>query len=1247
MKQIGKKKIVALMIFLLLAVIVYLLPHAIDVNRFRSIVENRASGALKADISLKGLEFRWTPLPHILIFDVKAENKDIELDAPYIGLFPKWSSLLTGKLHVSQIVLNAPSLFIKGTGFLKKDESGKKSPPLGKVIIHHGSLRMSGKDVCSKILCEKKDLIFKEIDGSIELAADNVKWDIEFEPSFAAEFRSAGTYFLDKKVYTAQVNISQWRPHALFLKAWEKYGLKPVDSMVNLQAKVRGTVNGAMSVSLSGDMPCLTARPKNKEIMFSCGYFKMDVHKRHKEIWAHIDQLYLEDPAISLSGKVEARLPERKGAKPFLKAELTANDADIASIRSKALSLFGRHKDVREVFAIVRGGKAIYAKILFEGTADKVSKVENYRLEALVKDAGIKIPKVDLHLKGCEGDIKIDKAILTGTDLRGETGGSSFKNGTLELALKGRDKMLKAEFDAHAQVEDVVPILKKVIKDEKFQQELSLFEGLKGKASGRVWLGNSVKHLRPQINVKKLECKGSYKRFSWQVAIKKGQATITGNSVAWKGVAGRAGRHEVYDTSGKVTWGKGKDIFLNIKSLSATLDGAALLSELNDYESIRKELKKVVTKANGSVTIRKARLKGPAKRPKEWSYSIPGTAKKVTFSSPMLPDEVFLYHYPFHATHRRIKGGASKLRLAQQDYNLAVDFLHKDFKPLKLDLSLSGSPGPVLLKWVKEKKWIPEAYFPRCPEKIEDLHVLWKKGEKYLSVETRAYFPSAGGTISVDLSLAHKPDFLHLKRLHISSSKDSATLELTAKGSLVKASWSGSLRGTTVDEVLEKNILLKGGLAGEARVVCDYSASSPNLDFNGSLELRNFSWIWGVEPSLTIYRGRLDGSGSVIHLVNGQIGVGKGRAQVEGVFRLKGAAIFMDLESQADQLTFKDLELFLSSFNSKGKKKEGPYVSVTGKVKFQLGQFSWPFKGKDREVEEPKVYNFQNVIGAAQLLGHGEVKVDVDQAQLCAIDLKGNWLQKGSEEQLDFTFYLPHEKKQRFEKLLSCLGFEQDLMEGDVAFSGSIKGRPGRWSGGEINLVSRDGTLRKLTLLAKLFSLLNVTDLFSSRGLPDLFTEGLKYSELGLHGVVQDNKMIFDNIYVKGQGLNMYASGELDMASFDLNGLILVSPFKTIDAIVSKVPLVSMIIPGESGAVFSVPVKVTGHFKDPKLDIMPARAVTGTIKNILMNTLKFPWKILNFSGNNKNEKAGKKSEEVESGHKVQKEQEEDFEIDLQ
>jgi len=1239
------------MIFLLLAGTIYLIPSSIDFNQFRSLIEKKVSRALKAEITLKGLEFRWMPLPHILLFDVKAVNQDIELTAPYIDLFPKWSSLLTGKVYISRIVLNAPSLFIKGTGFLKKEEKSQKGQPLGKVIIHHGNLRISGKKICSRILEDNKDLTFSEIDGILNLNDDKIKWKFKLKPSFASEFKSAGSFSFKAKTYSADINLFQWKPHTLFLKKWDKFGLKPIDSIVNLKAKIEGSVDGTFSAALSGDIPCLTTHPKDKEIIFSCGYFKMDVHKKPSLLWANIDQLYLEDPAISLAGKVEVKLPDGDNSKPYLKIELTGNDADIGSIRAKALSLFGRHKDVREVFDIVRSGKAIYAKTFFEGSIDKLSKIESYRLEALVKEVSVKIPKVDLHLNKCEGDIKISRAILNGTDLKGVLKKSYFQNGALELGLTGHDKMLNVEFDAKAQISDITPILKKVIKNEKFQREFALFKDLKGTLSGRIKLGNSIKHIKPWVRIDEIDCKGNYTRFSWPIHIKKGGAVITTNSVSWNQIAGTAGQHRIAMSSGKVTWGKGKDTFLDINHFSGSLNSAALLDELSDYKSIHKELKRIVTNASGRLLIKKARLKGPAKRPKKWRYSIAGIAKSLSFSSPMLPAQVSALKYPFSATQKRIKGGPGRINLAKENFNLKIKYLHKNFKPDSLDLTLNGQPGPVLLSWVKEKKWIPEPYFPKQPERVDHLHVLWKKAEKRILLDTKSRFGTAGSDISVELALEHRPGFMHINRLAIRSPSDNCRLELINKGTLIKAFWVGNLSGTTIDKVLENNILLKGSISGNAQIMCDYSADNPALDFNGTLALRDFTWIWGIKPGLRIFKGKLNGSGTMIHVADTQIGVGKDLADIEGLFTLKGSSVAMDLNVEMDHLSFKNLDLFLSSFSAGPREKKRPHITIAGRVKFKLKQFAWEHLTKEDKKERPHTYIFKDVAGLAELFEKEHIRVKIKKADLCTIDLKGEWEKEAEKQFLNFSFYLPHKKNKRFDALLSCLGFKQDLIEGKVAISGWIKGSPNNWTDGEINLVSTNGTLRKLTLLAKLFSLLNVTDLFSSRGLPDLFTEGLKYSEMGIHGIVRNNKIVFDNIYVKGQGLNMFASGELDMSTFELNGLILVSPFKTIDTIVSKVPLVSMIIPGKSGAVFSIPVKVTGNFKDPKLDIMPTKAVTGTIKNIFMNTLKFPWKILNFS-NNKDKKTepGKIIEQQKlkkAAPPPEQEDEQDFGVDFE
>ena len=65
-------------------------------------------------------------------------------------------------------------------------------------------------------------------------------------------------------------------------------------------------------------------------------------------------------------------------------------------------------------------------------------------------------------------------------------------------------------------------------------------------------------------------------------------------------------------------------------------------------------------------------------------------------------------------------------------------------------------------------------------------------------------------------------------------------------------------------------------------------------------------------------------------------------------------------------------------------------------------------------------------------------------------------------------------------------------------------------------------------------------------------------------------------------------------------------PLKTVDSIVSNIPLVGYLL---GGSLISVPFSLKGNIKDPKISILPPAAVGEGLVGIMKRTVNLPVKI--------------------------------------
>jgi len=84
-------------------------------------------------------------------------------------------------------------------------------------------------------------------------------------------------------------------------------------------------------------------------------------------------------------------------------------------------------------------------------------------------------------------------------------------------------------------------------------------------------------------------------------------------------------------------------------------------------------------------------------------------------------------------------------------------------------------------------------------------------------------------------------------------------------------------------------------------------------------------------------------------------------------------------------------------------------------------------------------------------------------------------------------------------------------------------------------------------------------------------------------------------------------NGQIDLINDHIDLTCLVAPFKTVDLIIEKIPIISTLL---SGNLVSVPVKATGKISDPAVVPLHPSAVGEGLINAMKNILKTPVKLL-------------------------------------
>ncbi len=234
--------------------------------------------------------------------------------------------------------------------------------------------------------------------------------------------------------------------------------------------------------------------------------------------------------------------------------------------------------------------------------------------------------------------------------------------------------------------------------------------------------------------------------------------------------------------------------------------------------------------------------------------------------------------------------------------------------------------------------------------------------------------------------------------------------------------------------------------------------------------------------------------------------------------------------------------------------------------------------------------------------------IDVIQANICGIAVRGAL--KASPREIELYFY-PVSNNQKVAETFSCFGGTEELITGTLDLTGSLEAKAKREAivesvRGNLKLIVRSGRIYRFGTLAKIFALINLSEIFRGK-LPDIVKQGFAYNTIEVNGNLSGNKFRLKEFLLDGASMEVAAQGDIDLITQQIDLMILVAPFKTVDLIVKNTPLLGHIL---GGHIISIPFKVTGSLKNPEVIPIPPTAVGSGLVGISKRTLQLPIQIM-------------------------------------
>jgi uncharacterized protein YhdP len=209
-------------------------------------------------------------------------------------------------------------------------------------------------------------------------------------------------------------------------------------------------------------------------------------------------------------------------------------------------------------------------------------------------------------------------------------------------------------------------------------------------------------------------------------------------------------------------------------------------------------------------------------------------------------------------------------------------------------------------------------------------------------------------------------------------------------------------------------------------------------------------------------------------------------------------------------------------------------------------------------------------------------------------------LQKGEEEKIEITGRVHIDR-------LELRGEGEDFQRVKESLNGTLR------------LEVENGMIERWRTLARIFSILNVSQLFWGR-LPDLKTKGLPYRQMMANIQVKDGVASTEDFIVQSDAIRITLLGKIDLVNNQIDATIGVHPLVTIDMILSHLPLAGYILTGQDKAFLSYIYEVKGDLDDPKIEAVPIKGLGENLWGIIQRLLETPIRPFQKAPNNKEKK---------------------------
>ncbi|HEY6873691.1 MAG TPA: AsmA-like C-terminal domain-containing protein [Geobacteraceae bacterium] len=205
------------------------------------------------------------------------------------------------------------------------------------------------------------------------------------------------------------------------------------------------------------------------------------------------------------------------------------------------------------------------------------------------------------------------------------------------------------------------------------------------------------------------------------------------------------------------------------------------------------------------------------------------------------------------------------------------------------------------------------------------------------------------------------------------------------------------------------------------------------------------------------------------------------------------------------------------------------------------------------------------------------------------------------------------------DRFVQAFGIDKQEITGTLSMQGELtaKGKNStdlkKTALGSLKFRCEKGSLRKFSVLSKIFSILNVSQLLRFH-LPDMISGGMPYNAITATMSIQDGIISSQDFFIASDAMNISAVGKIDLPKNEVDATIGVQPLQTVDKVVNRLPVVGWILTGNKNTFLTTYFEAKGKLEDPSVKAIPVKSMTKGVFNIFKRVFELPAKIFTDTG---------------------------------